>query len=115
MKHLDHLFDDYYSYWTDEDPQGSLVCMSPTGDTLLPPFQGRFAILEEIDDVSRVDAYGRPKALVAAARWWAEGLTADQLRTHVTACEARLLDEALVREEAVRLEAARDELRRRGA
>lgn len=64
MKHLDRLneVDESYAYYHDDetDEPGSLVVESETGDTFLPPFEGRWAGLEAVD--SREEAVEAARA-----------------------------------------------------
>lgn len=60
MGKLENLFDDYYFLSADGTGPGSLLLESEEGDTLIPPYQGRFSILEEASSYD--DAYDAAKA-----------------------------------------------------
>lgn len=52
-----------YGYLTDKE-SGVLIVRDPAGDTLIPPFEGRFTVLEEVSS--------REDALDAARQWEAQ-------------------------------------------
>lgn len=121
MKNLERLIptEDYFFYFDSNDAKnGSLVLETEEGDTLLPPFEGKFSILDSA--TSKSDALkkarswklqskqpktGRPplvcrdlterKTVTLRASTWAKIEAERQDRESVSACLDRIVSKAL--------------------